>query len=52
MLQALLQHASSAPETKQPELLQKCLKAVLPICNGQASTVLVKSSEVETALNE
>ncbi|KAG2087331.1 hypothetical protein BD769DRAFT_1617619 [Suillus cothurnatus] len=52
MLQALLQRASSAPETKQPELLQKCLKAVLPVCNGQASTVLVKSSEVETALNE
>ncbi|KAG1803457.1 hypothetical protein EV424DRAFT_1647590 [Suillus variegatus] len=50
MLQALLQRASSAPETKQPELLQKCLKAVLPVCNGQASTALVKSSDVETAL--
>ncbi|KAG2032581.1 hypothetical protein BDR03DRAFT_985624 [Suillus americanus] len=52
MLQALLQRASSAPETKQPELLQKCLKAVLPVCNGQASTALVKSSDVDTALNE
>ncbi|KAG2341852.1 hypothetical protein BDR05DRAFT_1060717 [Suillus weaverae] len=52
MLQALLQHASSAPETKQPELLQKRLKAVLPVCNGQASTALVKSSDVVTALNE
>ncbi|KAG1787720.1 uncharacterized protein HD556DRAFT_1448400 [Suillus plorans] len=53
MLQALLQRASSAPETKQPELLQKCLKAVLPVCNGQASTALVvKSSDVETALKE
>ncbi|KAG1865786.1 hypothetical protein DFJ58DRAFT_743145 [Suillus subalutaceus] len=52
MLQALLQRASSAPETKQPELLQKCLNAVLPVCNGQASTVLVKSSDVETALND
>ncbi|KAG2032582.1 hypothetical protein BDR03DRAFT_926566 [Suillus americanus] len=52
MLQALLQRASSAPETEQPELLQKCLKAVLPVCNGQASTALVKSSDVETALNE
>ncbi|KAG1816325.1 uncharacterized protein BJ212DRAFT_1480776 [Suillus subaureus] len=52
MLQALLQRASSTPETKQPELLQKCLKAVLPVCNGQASTALVKSSDVETALNE
>ncbi|KAG1826528.1 hypothetical protein EV424DRAFT_1599821 [Suillus variegatus] len=52
MLQALLQRTSSAPKTKQPELLQKCLKAVLPVCNGQASTALVKSSDIETALNE
>ncbi|KAG2049243.1 hypothetical protein BDR06DRAFT_1012346 [Suillus hirtellus] len=52
MLQALLQRASSAPETEQPELLQKCLKAVLPVCNGQASTALIKSSDIETALNK
>ncbi|KAG1903595.1 uncharacterized protein F5891DRAFT_1210137 [Suillus fuscotomentosus] len=52
MLQALLQRASSAPETEQPELLQKCLKAVLPVCNGQAFTALVNSSDVEIALNE
>ncbi|KAG2071556.1 hypothetical protein BDR04DRAFT_1075264 [Suillus decipiens] len=52
MLQALLQRASSAPETKQPELLQKCLKAVLPVCNGQASSALVKSSGIQTAFNE
>ncbi|KAG2104721.1 uncharacterized protein F5147DRAFT_263040 [Suillus discolor] len=52
MLQALLQRASSAPETEQPELLQKCFKAVLPVCNGQASTALVKSSDIETALSE
>ncbi|KAG1804415.1 uncharacterized protein BJ212DRAFT_1486696 [Suillus subaureus] len=53
MLQALLQHASSTPETtKQPELLQKCLKAVLPVCNGQVSTALAKSSDVEIALKE
>ncbi|KAG2072831.1 hypothetical protein BDR04DRAFT_1096036 [Suillus decipiens] len=52
MLQVLLQRASSAPETKQPELLQNCLKAVLPVCNGQVSTPLVKSSDVHTALNE
>ncbi|KAG1855233.1 hypothetical protein F4604DRAFT_2042436 [Suillus subluteus] len=52
MLQALLQRACSTPETEQPELLQKCLKAVLPVCNGQASTALVKSSDVEIALNE
>ncbi|KAG2149127.1 uncharacterized protein EDB93DRAFT_1250051 [Suillus bovinus] len=52
MLQALLQRASSAPETEQPELLQKCLKAVLPVCNGQASTALSKSADVKTALNE
>ncbi|KAG1905121.1 uncharacterized protein F5891DRAFT_976669 [Suillus fuscotomentosus] len=51
MLQALLQRASSAPETKQPELLQKCLKAVLPVCNGQASTAL-ESSDIQTALSE
>ncbi|KAG1893857.1 uncharacterized protein F5891DRAFT_743724 [Suillus fuscotomentosus] len=40
MLQALLQRASCAPcapKTKQPELLQKCLKGVLPVCNGQVS---------------
>jgi hypothetical protein len=35
MLQALLQRASCAPETKQPKLSQTCLKAVLPVCNGQ-----------------
>ncbi|KAG2360647.1 hypothetical protein BDR07DRAFT_1610637 [Suillus spraguei] len=52
MLQVLLQRASSAPKTKQPELLQKCLKAVLPVCNGQTSTPLVESSDVHTALNE
>ncbi|KAG1826529.1 hypothetical protein EV424DRAFT_1599826 [Suillus variegatus] len=52
MLQALLQRASSTPETEQPELLQKCFKAVLPVCNGQASTALVKSSDIETALSE
>ncbi|KAG2051435.1 hypothetical protein BDR06DRAFT_588527 [Suillus hirtellus] len=52
MLQALLQRASSAPKTKQPKLLQKCLKAVLPVCNGQVSNALVKSSDIQTALNE
>ncbi|KAG2361198.1 hypothetical protein BDR07DRAFT_1410360 [Suillus spraguei] len=52
MLQALLQRASSTPETEQPELLQKCLKAVLPVCNGQASTALVNSSDIEAVLNE
>ncbi|KAG2051445.1 hypothetical protein BDR06DRAFT_958977 [Suillus hirtellus] len=35
MLQALLQRASCAPETQQPELL--CLKGVPPVCNGQVS---------------
>ncbi|KAG1796268.1 uncharacterized protein HD556DRAFT_1526312 [Suillus plorans] len=52
MLQAFLQRASSTLETKQPDLLPRCLKAVLPVCNGQASTALVKSSDVATALNE
>ncbi|KAG2051443.1 hypothetical protein BDR06DRAFT_1022663 [Suillus hirtellus] len=37
ILQTLLQRASCAPETKQPELLPKCLKVVLPVCNGQVS---------------
>ncbi|KAG2096079.1 uncharacterized protein F5147DRAFT_763590 [Suillus discolor] len=52
MLQALLQRASCAPETKQPELLQKCLKGVLPVCNGQVSTGGISSSGIETALKE
>ncbi|KAG1824896.1 uncharacterized protein BJ212DRAFT_552525 [Suillus subaureus] len=52
MLQALLQRASFAPETEQPDLLQNCLKAVLPVCNGQSCTALVKSSDIETAFNE
>ncbi|KAG2130825.1 uncharacterized protein EDB93DRAFT_1331954 [Suillus bovinus] len=52
MLQALLQRSSSAPETEQPELFQKCLKAVLPVCNGKVSTPLVNSSDVKTTLNK
>ncbi|KAG1888135.1 hypothetical protein F4604DRAFT_1080581 [Suillus subluteus] len=52
MLQALLQRASCAPETKQPELLQKCLKAVLPVCNGQVSAGGIYSSGVEPALKK
>ncbi|KAG1868896.1 hypothetical protein C8R48DRAFT_123080 [Suillus tomentosus] len=52
MLQALLQRASCAPETKQPELLQKCLKGVLPVCNGQVSAGGISSSGIETALRE
>ncbi|KAG2083002.1 hypothetical protein BD769DRAFT_1682918 [Suillus cothurnatus] len=50
MLQALLQRASCAPETKQPELLQKCLRAVLPVCNGHVSAGGIHSSGVGTAL--
>ncbi|KAG2120529.1 uncharacterized protein F5147DRAFT_831813 [Suillus discolor] len=52
MLQALLQRASCAPETKQPELLQKCLKGVLPVCNGQVSAGGISSSGIGTALKE
>ncbi|KAG1899990.1 uncharacterized protein F5891DRAFT_336077 [Suillus fuscotomentosus] len=52
MLQALLQRASCAPETKQPELLQKCLKGVLPVCNGQVSAGGISSSGIETSLRE
>ncbi|KAG2035199.1 hypothetical protein BDR03DRAFT_535397 [Suillus americanus] len=36
----------------KPELLQKCLKAVLPVCNGQVSAGGIYSSGVETALNK
>ncbi|KAG2096097.1 uncharacterized protein F5147DRAFT_778460 [Suillus discolor] len=52
MLQALLQRASCAPETKQPELLQKCLKGVLPVCNGQVSAGGISSSGIEIALKK
>ncbi|KAG1717241.1 hypothetical protein EDB19DRAFT_1923676 [Suillus lakei] len=52
MLQALLQRASCSPETEQPELLQKCLKEVLPVCNGQVSAGGIRSSGVETALKK
>ncbi|KAG2096090.1 uncharacterized protein F5147DRAFT_641739 [Suillus discolor] len=52
MLQALLQRASCTPETKQPELLQKCLKGVLSVCNGQVSAGGISSSGIETALKK
>ncbi|KAG1759900.1 hypothetical protein EDD22DRAFT_1051861 [Suillus occidentalis] len=52
MLQALLQRASCAPETIQPELLQKCLKAILPVCNGQVSAGDISSSGIKAALHE
>ncbi|KAG1730088.1 hypothetical protein EDB19DRAFT_2012287 [Suillus lakei] len=52
MLQALLQRASCSPETEQPELLQKCLKGVLPVCNGQVSAGGICSSGVEKALKK
>ncbi|KAG2096094.1 uncharacterized protein F5147DRAFT_656706 [Suillus discolor] len=52
MLQALLQRASCAPETKQPELLQKCLKGVLPVCNGRVSAGGISSSGIEAALKK
>ncbi|KAG2087336.1 hypothetical protein BD769DRAFT_484882 [Suillus cothurnatus] len=52
MLQALLQRVSSAPETTQPELLQKCLIAVLPVCNGQVSAGGICLSGIETALKK
>ncbi|KAG2346907.1 hypothetical protein BDR05DRAFT_997282 [Suillus weaverae] len=52
MLQVLLQRSSCAPDAIQPELLQKCLEAVLPVCNGQVSTALVKSSDIALAFHE
>ncbi|KAG2088561.1 uncharacterized protein F5147DRAFT_789387 [Suillus discolor] len=44
MLQAFLQRASCAPETKQPELLQKRLKGFLPVCNGQVEAYSLRAS--------
>ncbi|KIK33245.1 hypothetical protein CY34DRAFT_720533 [Suillus luteus UH-Slu-Lm8-n1] len=52
MLQALLQRASCTPKTKQPKLLQKCLKAVLPVCNGQFSDKDISSLGIKTALQK
>ncbi|KAG1840713.1 hypothetical protein DFJ58DRAFT_88001 [Suillus subalutaceus] len=46
MLEALLQRASCAPETKQPELVQKCPMEIVPVCNGQASAGDIYSSGV------
>ncbi|KAG1779616.1 hypothetical protein EV702DRAFT_1194993 [Suillus placidus] len=55
MLQALLQRASCDKETEQPHLLQKCLKAVLPVCNGQVACtnndVDLHSSGIKIALD-
>ncbi|KAH7904173.1 hypothetical protein BJ138DRAFT_1240322, partial [Hygrophoropsis aurantiaca] len=39
LLETLLLHASCIPKTPQPELLHKCLDAVLPICNGKVVKV-------------
>ncbi|KAG1776691.1 hypothetical protein EV702DRAFT_1046016 [Suillus placidus] len=52
MLQVLLQRSSCAPDAIQPELLQKCLEVALPVCNGQVSTALVKSSDIALAFHE
>ncbi|KAG1726848.1 hypothetical protein EDB19DRAFT_1751609 [Suillus lakei] len=38
MLGDLLQRASNNPKTPQPDLLDKCLEAVLKVCNGKFST--------------
>ncbi|KAG2125371.1 hypothetical protein DEU56DRAFT_892567 [Suillus clintonianus] len=37
MLQVLLERASCNKEKEQPDLLQKCLEAVLPVCNGDVA---------------
>ncbi|KAG2061688.1 hypothetical protein BDR06DRAFT_966585 [Suillus hirtellus] len=52
MLQVLLQRMSCTLETKQPELLRKCLKGVLPVCNGQVSTGGILSLDIETTLKK
>ena len=38
MLQTFLQRASRDPENQQSDLLARCLKAVLPVCNGRAKS--------------
>ncbi|KAG1729432.1 hypothetical protein EDB19DRAFT_1743436 [Suillus lakei] len=38
MLGDLMQRASNNPKTPQPDLLDKCLEAVLKVCNGKFST--------------
>lgn len=38
MLGDLLQRACNNPKTPQPDLLDKCLEAVLKVCNGKFST--------------
>jgi hypothetical protein len=39
MLRVFLQRASDNPKKEQPDLLQKCLGAVLDICNAERPTV-------------
>ncbi|KAG0706458.1 hypothetical protein DFH29DRAFT_1022318 [Suillus ampliporus] len=55
MLQVLLQRASLDPKTKQPDLLKRCLKAVLPVCNGRAEAAVndkdLHSSHIKEALD-
>ncbi|KAG0699023.1 hypothetical protein DFH29DRAFT_68633 [Suillus ampliporus] len=55
MLQVLLQRASLDPKTKQPDLLKRCLKAVLPVCNGHAKAAVndkdLHSSHIKEALD-
>ncbi|KAG2750156.1 hypothetical protein P692DRAFT_20874667 [Suillus brevipes Sb2] len=52
MLRALLQRASSNPNTIQSDLLEKCLKEVLPVCNGQFSSKGISSLGIKTALEK
>lgn len=46
MLGDLLQRASNDPETPQPDLLDKCLDAVLKVCNGKFSTKEKKPGQI------
>ncbi|KAG0699553.1 hypothetical protein DFH29DRAFT_1014269 [Suillus ampliporus] len=55
MLQVLLQRASLDRKTQQPDLLQKCLEAVLPVCNGRVKCAgkdqaTLHSSKIKEAL--
>ncbi|KAG0699555.1 hypothetical protein DFH29DRAFT_1070617 [Suillus ampliporus] len=56
MLQVLLQRASIDHKTEQPGLLERCLEAVLPVCNGRVKCAgkdepKLHSSRIKKALD-
>ncbi|KAG0696690.1 hypothetical protein DFH29DRAFT_1082776 [Suillus ampliporus] len=56
MLEVLLQRASLDRKTEQPGLLERCLEAVLPVCNGRVKCAgkdepKLHSSKIKKALD-